>query len=323
MQKFNICVVGVGAWGSNHVRSLISMNHSVGCVDQNHEKLIEIKTLFPSIKHFSRIEDTFKEKFDGYIIATPPASHTELAKIVILNGKPLLIEKPLSLTLSEAKEIKAFLVKYGGKLMVGHLMLFHPAIIKIKSMIDEQKIGDIQYIYSNRLNLGTVRKEENVFWSFAPHDISIFQYFSNSFPCKVDSFGGDFLQKGIHDTTITYLKYPNGIQGHIYVSWLHPFKEHRLVVIGSKGSIHFEDSINSKPLQFYEKDNSETQNPIILKNKIAKIIEYDDLMPLNNELNYFIEMIKGNSDQRSDIDHVINVVKILETASSSLDLNRK
>ena len=119
-------------------------------------------------------------------------------------------------------------------MIVGHLLLFHPAIIKIKSMIDKGDIGKIQYIYSNRLNLGKVRKNENVVWSFAPHDIALFQYFTDSFPKQVDSMGGDFLQKGVHDTTITYLKYPKKIHGHIYVSWLHPFKEHRLVIIGSK-----------------------------------------------------------------------------------------
>jgi len=126
------------------------------------------------------------------------------------------------------------------------------------------------------------------------------------------------LQKNIHDTTITYLKYPNGIQGHIYVSWLHPFKEHRLVIIGTKGSLHFEDSSENKPLLFYEKDESHNQDSIKLINKIPKKIDYKKAMPLENELNNFIEIIKGDSVDCANIDHGIDVVKILEMASSSL-----
>ena len=274
-----------------------------------------------SMQVFFLMMKSFAENFDGYIIATPSITHAKLAKLIISNNKPVLVEKPLSISVSESKEIKSVLKKHNGRLVVGHLLLFHPAIQKIKSMIDKGKIGEIQYIYSNRLNFGRVRTEENVFWSFAPHDISLFQYYSNSFPLKVFSLGGDFLQKNIHDTTITYLKYPNGIQGHIYVSWLHPFKEHRLVVIGSKGSLHFEDSINSKPLLFYEKDDC--KDILSLKNKIPKKIEYQSVLPLENELKYFIEVIKGSPTKIANIDEGMDVIKILEMASKSLSLKNK
>ena len=321
MQQIKICVIGVGGWGLNHIKTLNSLDVIVGCVDTNLEKLKKIKFAFPNINCFSNLEDTFKEDFHGYIIATPPSSHSELAKLIISKNKPVLVEKPLTLSIAESKEIKSQITKYDGKLIVGHLMLFHPAILKIKSMIDNGEIGKIQYIYSNRLNLGKVRTDENVFWSFAPHDISLFQFFSNSFPSEVVSIGGDFLQKKIHDTTISYLKYPNGIQGHIYVSWLHPFKEHRLVIIGSKGTLHFEDSAENKPLLLYEKDNFQDQNELSLKNKIPKKIEYESTMPLENELKYFIGIIKGNPIERANIDEGIDVIKILEIASKSLKSN--
>ena len=138
--------------------------------------------------------------------------------------------------------------------MVGHLLLFHPAFIKIKNIIDEGKIGEIQYIYSNRLNLGSFRNDENVLWSFAPHDISLFNYFFEEFTIQMYfSNGVDILQKGIHDTSITSFKYDGNKMGHIFVSWLHPFKEHRFVIIGSKGMLHFEDAGESKKLIFYKK----------------------------------------------------------------------
>tara|TARA_Y100001970_G_scaffold147883_1_gene181524 strand:+ start:4294 stop:5262 length:969 start_codon:yes stop_codon:yes gene_type:complete len=321
LKKIRICVIGVGDWGINHVKTLFSLNISVGCVDKDSKQLQKIKSQFPKINCFSSIEQSFDGNYDGYIVATPAITHTKIAKLLISNHKPVLVEKPLSLTVSESKEIKSHLIKHNGKLIVGHLLLFHPAIQKIKSMINKGKIGNIQYIYSNRLNLGTVRTEENVFWSFAPHDISLFQFFSNSYPSEVVSKGGAFLQKNIHDTTITYLKYPNGIKGHIYVSWLHPFKEHRLVVIGSKGSLHFEDSADNKPLLFYEKDNSEKQDTLSLKNKMSKKIEYEISMPLENELKYFIRIIKGDPIKESNIDEGIDVIRILEIASKSLNSN--
>ena len=321
MEKMKICVIGGGRWGVNHIKTLYSLNISVGCVDTKLNQLKKLKSQFHQIVCFSSIEESFRENFDGYVIATPAFTHAKLAKLIISNNKPVLVEKPLSVSVSQSKEIKSALNKYDGRLVVGHLLLFHPAIQKIKSMIDNGKIGEIQYIYSNRLNFGRVRTEENVFWSFAPHDISLFQFYSNSFPSKVFSLGGDFLQKNIHDTTITYLKYPNGIQGHIYVSWLHPFKEHRLVVIGSKGSLHFEDSINNKPLLFYEKDDS--KGILSLKNKIPKKIEYQSVLPLENELKYFIEVIKGKPTEIANIDEGMDVIKILEMASKSLNLKNK
>ena len=320
MKKIKICVIGAGKWGANHVKTLFSMNISVGCVDINLNQLQKIKSQFHQLNCFSSIEESFKENFDGYIISTPAFTHAKLAKLILSINKPVLVEKPLCTSVSEAKEIKSILKKNDGKLIVGHLLLFHPAIQKIKSMIDEGRIGEIQYIYSNRLNFGTVRTEENVFWSFAPHDISLFQFFSNSFPSKIFSMGGDYLQKNIHDTTLTYIKYPNGIQGHIYVSWLHPFKEHRLVVIGSKGSVHFEDSTINKPLLFYEKDHA--QDIQLMKNKIPKKIEYKSVLPLENELKYFIEAINGNPIKIANIDQGMDVIKILEIASDSLSHNQ-
>ena len=321
LRKIRICVIGAGRWGLNHIKTLFSLNISVGCIDLDTKQLQKVKSIFPEINCSSSLRESFEEDFDGYIVATPPSTHAELAKLIISKHKPVLIEKPLSLSLKESKEIKSYLIKYNGKLIVGHQLLFHPAVLKIKSMINKGEIGDIQYIYSNRLNLGTVRTEENVFWSFAPHDISLFQFFSNSFPSKIFSMGGDFLQKNIHDTTITYLKYPNKIQGHIYVSWLHPFKEHRLVIIGSKGTLHFEDSAETPPLLFYEKDDSHDQNVLSLKNKISKKIEYEPVEPLVNELKYFIEIINGHPINKANIDEGIDVINILELASKSLNSN--
>ena len=165
----------------------------------------------------------------------------------------MLVEKPLTLDSISATKLCDYAEEMNVNLMVGHVLLFHPAFQKMKQIISDGKIGDIQYIYSNRLNLGTFRTNENVFWSFAPHDISLFNFFFNQEPLSITSRGIDILQKNIHDSSITSFKYKNNKMGHIFVSWLHPFKEHRFVIIGSKGMLHFEDSLKDKPILFYDK----------------------------------------------------------------------
>ena len=318
MIDINICVVGAGRWGKNHINTLNELGVKIGIVEKNGRAKKNINKLFRNLTCFDSIDASFKQKFDGYIIATPATTHFEIAKKILINQKPVLVEKPLSLSTKDGEELLSIVKKTNGKLIVGHLLLFHPAIIKMKELIDNGIIGDIQYLYSNRLNLGVVRKEEDVLWSFAPHDIALFQNFANLFPNEISTSGGAYLQKGIFDTTITYIKYPNGIQGHIYVSWLHPFKEHRLVIIGSKGTLHFEDSSDGKPLLFYEKERIANEE-ILLKNKIPRLIKYDSELPLVNELKYFIEIIKGRSIEKATIQEGIDVVQILEMATNSLN----
>ena len=203
------------------------MGVDVGCIELDLEKIKNLD--FPHLLQFDSFEKSLKSNFDGYIIATPSKTHTEITKKVVLNDKPVLVEKPLSLSVNEAMDIRSLLAKRNGKLVVGHLLLFHPAFQKAKSLVEQGLVGKVKYMYSNRLNMGKVRADENVLWSYGPHDISLFQYFINSFPNTVTSFGKKILQKNIHDTVIVNLSYQNDIKGHIFNSWLHPFKEHRFV----------------------------------------------------------------------------------------------
>ena len=194
-----------------------------------------------------------------------------------------------------------------------------PYTTLFRSLINEGKIGHLQYIYSNRLNFGQVRTQEDVFWSLATHDISIFQYFTDSFPIEIKAQGSSFLQKGIHDSTITYLKYPNGEEGHIFVSWLHPFKEQRLVVIGSEAMITFEDSAEGKPLKLYSK-KFDMRNGVPEKTDgPMRQIEYEKKMPLSEELKYFVEHLDGTVIQIANGQHALEVTKILVEASNQLE----
>ena len=313
----NICVIGGGRWGENHIRTLFEMGNLGGIVEANPKRLRELLEQYP-VKGFQDVEMALKENFDGFTIAAPAPLHYDIAKLLLEHGKSVLVEKPMTLSSETSLELVELAKAKGAQLMVGHVLLFHPAIVKIKELIDNGKIGELYYIYSNRLNLGTVRTEENVFWSFAPHDISVLNYFVGEVSQCIESKGAKFLQKNVYDYTMTQLTYPNNIHAHILVSWLHPFKEHRMVVIGSRGMISFEDSSPEKEIKFYNKHIEFEQGiPIKVENP-TEIIPYEKKQPLTEELNYFVENLDKKieiADGRSGYE----VVKVLEKAQELID----
>lgn len=313
-----VCVVGAGRWGKNHVKTLNELEVLGGVVDSNPETLNTLKSQYPEIKTFLNLEDALNESFDGFTVATPAETHLEVGLKIIEAKKPLLIEKPLALSKSDAELLTKKAKDNKVPLMVGHVMLFHPGIQKIKELIDSGRLGKLQYIYSNRLNLGTVRTEENILWSFAPHDISIFQYLTNSNPTQVISEGAAFVQPHIHDSTVTILKYPNNIVGHIFVSWLHPFKEHRIVVIGSKGMISFDDASEEKELFFYEKGVDIVSGQPVRRDGPTERIPYQKLSPLTCELQAFLKAIKTGEAPLSDGKSGVEVLSILELATKDV-----
>ena len=313
-----ICVVGAGRWGMNHVRTLYKLGALGGIVETNSDILRLIQTEFKDIEYFGNLDDAFNYGFRGFTVATPAETHYDIARKIIKNGTHLLVEKPITLNKTDAISLHKLAIENKVNLMVGHVLLFHPAFEKIKDLIEDGTLGDLQYIYSNRLNLGTIRTEENVFWSFAPHDIALFQWLTGSFPDKITSHGMDILQNGIHDTTITTLEYPDRLMGHIYVSWLHPFKEHRFVVVGSKGMIRFEDSVEGKPLVFYDKSIEWEEGKPIPKNGNTSRIEYESGMSLTRELQYFVDHLNGDSINKSNGESAIEVMDILEIATERL-----
>ena len=317
MSKKRICVIGAGAWGKNHIRTLNGLDALAGIVETNQTNGAKIQSDYPGIEFFNSVRSAIKYGFDGFIVATPAETHFEIGHQLVTAGYPVLIEKPLALNARDAKILVAEVEKSNVTLMVGHLLLFHPAIQKIKELLSSGRIGSLQYIYSNRLNLGTVRTEENVFWSFAPHDISIFQYLIESDPIQISSRGAAYVQENLYDTTMTTLTYENNIQGHIYVSWLHPFKEHRLVVVGDKGMIRFEDSAENKPLMIYDKGIDWEQGKPIKRDGPAEMVDYKPGLPLTLELEYFLNHLKI-TPAIADGKNGLSVVKILEQATKSM-----
>ena len=317
MNKKCICVGGAGSWGKNHIRTLNELGALAGIVETSQNHKAKIQTDYQDIKFFNNIRGAIEYGFDGFTVATPAETHFEIGNQLLTAGYPVLIEKPLALNTQDAKTLVEISENNHVTLMVGHLLLFHPAIQKIKELLSLGRIGSLQYIYSNRLNLGTVRTEENVFWSFAPHDISIFQYLIESDPVHISSQGAAYVQDGLYDTTMTTLTYENNIQGHIYVSWLHPFKEHRLVVVGDKGMIHFDDSAENKPLMIYDKGIDWEQGKPVMRDGPTEIVDYEPGLPLTLEMEYFINHL-SELPAIADGKNGLSVVSILEQATQSM-----
>lgn len=309
MQK-KICVIGGGRWGENHIRTLFQMGNLAGIVEVNPKRLNELIEKYP-VRGFNQIEAAFHQNFDGYIIATPAETHYPLGKILLENGLSTLIEKPMALSSHHTAELIEIADKTKARLMVGHILLFHPAIKKIKEIIDSGKIGRLYYIYSTRLKLGTVRTDEDVFWSFAPHDVSVLDYLVGQPIINVEAKGVKFLQDKICDIVIAQFEYPGNIHAHIFVSWLNPFKEQKLVVIGSQGMLSVNDATLEKNIIYHQKHINWCNGRPVTAVEPDEIVPYRKLMPLEEELRYFVENLDKEiacSDGRTG--HM--VVKVLE-----------
>lgn len=315
-------IVGCGKWGINHIKTahkLLGENLVYVCdIDPKKEEIVN--SISPNIKFCNDFSSLMKKSdINSVIIATPAETHYELSKMCLVNNKNILTEKPLTLFSSETTNLIEIAEKNNLKIMVGHVLLFHPAIIKLKNLVDQGLIGNIQYIYSNRLNLGTIRKEENILWSFAPHDISIIQFLVGEKPVSVHAEGATFVQKNIEDTTLTFLKYRNNVHAHIFVSWLHPFKEQRLVVIGDKGMFVFEDSLKQEKLKYFKKGFNIIGDSIEKFESEYEVISFDDKPALEEEQKHFFESILNKTIPKTDGFHAREVLEILEQAQLSLN----
>lgn len=304
-----ICVIGGGRWGQNHIKTLFEMGNLAGIVEAEASRLNELLQKYP-VKGFADLDEAIATGFDGYTVATPAVTHYSIGKKLLELGNHVLIEKPLTLSSAQSKELVEIAKKNGSQLMVGHLMLFHPAVRKIKELVSEGKIGRLHYIYSTRLNFGTVRTEESVFWSFAPHDISILNYLVDGSPVSIEAKGAKFLQDQVYDVTMAQLEYPDNIHGHIFVSWLHPFKEQRLVLIGSKGMLSYEDS-KEKEIFYYNKHFEIIDGQPLKYEEPDQVIPYEKTLPLTEELKYFVDHL-DTGIQVADGQSGYEVVKVLE-----------
>ena len=246
-----IGLIGCGQWGRNLARNLAKLGALRAVCDPHSASVEKMVDLYPSAVARTSEQIFADSEIDACVIATPVVTHVELARQAIEAGKDVFVEKPLAVTVAEGRAIAELANQRGRILMVGHLLEYHPAIERLRSLIAEGNLGRIYYIYSNRLNLGRIRTEENALWSFAPHDIHVMLRILGEEPIEVSCHGGNYLNQRVSDVTMSNLAFANGVRGHIFVSWLHPYKDHRLVVVGERKMAVFDDAGGSTKLRLY------------------------------------------------------------------------
>jgi UDP-2-acetamido-3-amino-2,3-dideoxy-glucuronate N-acetyltransferase len=323
-EEIKLAVIGSGKWGMNHVRTAYGLlGDNLKCVcDMNADNEEKVKEISDTINFTTELNDVLNDsEINSVIVATPAETHFKISKKCLESNKHVLVEKPITLVSEDAKVLVDIAKEKNKKLMVGHVLLYHPAIVEIKEMLNNGKLGKLQYIYSNRLNLGTVRSEENILWSFAPHDISIMQFLTDNNPVNVYAKGAVFLQNDIEDTTLTFLEYPDNVHAHIFVSWLHPFKEHRLLVIGDEGMLVFEDSLKNEKLKFYKKGYHKVNGTLEKFDNDYEVVETESKQPLTEEQKHFYDCIVEGKKPLTNGVHAVEVLEILEKAQRSLKSN--
>lgn len=315
-----VAVIGFGYWGQNLVRNF----HEIGALECVCESDAAHKADFQSRYPASRIVTSYEEvlsdkNVSGVVIATPAESHSKMVEQALLSGKDVFVEKPLCLSAEKGADLVELAKTKGRVLMVGHLLWYHPAVLKLKQLIDDGELGHIQYIYSTRLNLGKIRKEENILWSFAPHDLSVILGLLGEIPSDIKAQGGNYLQQNVTDVTVSLLSFPSGVKAHIFVSWLHPFKEQKLVVVGDKKMAVFNDVESENKLLLYPHAIEWKKQVPIASKAQAQAIEIGREEPLRQECLHFLEAIEKRSTPRTDGAEALRVLRVLQQCQHALN----
>ncbi len=327
MNKVKVGIIGLGAWGRNLARNFAELP---GCelaivADAEEKRRKLVAEIAPGARFVSNPEEIFSDStIQAVIVSTPPATHFELGKKALEAGKDLFVEKPLVLDVKQGEDLVRLAEKNKRILMVGHIMVYHPATLKLKEYIDRGEFGDIYYLYATRVNLGKVRDIENALWSFAPHDISMVLFFLGRLPKQVTATGQAYLQPGIEDVCFLTMHFDGGQMAHIHVSWLDPHKDRKVTIVGSKKMAVFDDSASSEKIWIFDKgvnihaDYSTYGEYLALRSGDILIPKVDLKEPLKLECQHFIDSVQMRKPPRSDGKNGLEVLRVLEAAQRSL-----
>ncbi len=315
-----IAAVGFGSWGRNLARNFAELGALAGICEidpglrracgESHPRA----RWYPDFTRVLRDDD-----IEAVAIATPAETHGELVRRALIAGKDVFVEKPLCLSVDEAATLVDLARKRRRILMVGHLLRYHPAVLKLKSLVDAGELGRIRYIYSCRLNLGRIRREENSLWSFAPHDISVILDLLGEMPDAVRAQGGNYLHARVADVTVSLLSFPSGVKAHVFVSWLHPYKEQKLVVIGDRKMAVFDDIEKTEKLRMYPHSIEwKDQVPVVNKAEAA-VVPFDPGEPLRAECLHFLDCLRSRRDPRTDGAEGVRVLRVLQQCQDALE----
>lgn len=308
-------VAGCGYWGKNHVRNFQQLGALGAVVDPSEAGRSLARQMAPEAAVFSDFSEFLKADIQGVVLATPARSHASMTVQALEAGKDVLVEKPLALTYREGRKVCDLADKTDRLLMVGHLLEYHPSFVALQQQIQARRLGDLHYLYSNRLSLGQVRKEENVLWSFAPHDIEMLLTTASLTPARVLATGSQMLQPGIDDLVQVRLEFRRGLAGHALLSWINPIKEQRLVVIGNQAMAVFDGVTGALTIQ----DCSFSPQTGLVKGPL-ETIQAPQEEPLTLECQAFLDSIRTRRPSRTNARQSLNVVAVLEAAQVSLQL---
>ncbi len=324
----NLAIAGIGAWGRNLLRNFYNLSGGrlVLVCDQDEKRLDYAKSNYVGIEATTNFDDVLsRDDIEALILATPPAEHFRMAMAAIEAGKDVFVEKPLVLSVADGEHLVEAAEKANRILMVGHIMVYHPATIYLKSLISDNELGRVYYLYASRVNLGKVRDIENALWSFAPHDISIILFLLEKDPVRVTATGSAYLQPGIEDVAFLTMHFGDGTMAHIHVSWLDPHKDRKLVVVGSKKMAVFDDVQASEKIRLYDKGVTTRQDYetygeyLSIRTGDILIPQVKSSEPLAEECRHFLQCIEKRERPRSDGTEGLRVLRVLDAAQKSLE----
>jgi predicted dehydrogenase len=326
--KVRVGVVGLGYWGPNLARNFDRLADAelAFCCDLDEANLAKARGLYPNAVVTDDLDVLLgDDSLDAVVVATSVPTHYALGKRALEAGKHTFIEKPIALRAADAEDLVSTATAKGVKLMVGHLLEYHPAVDKMKQLIDAGELGRVFYVYANRLNLGKVRKDENALWSLGPHDISVINYLTGEEPQEVSARGECYLQDDVEDVVFGYIRYPSGMVGHLHVSWLDPHKSRKITVVGEKKMVVFDDMEADRKVTVYDKGATTTRTQFDTYGEFVTL-HFGDIHiprigndePLRVECAHFVDCIVNDRQPRSDGRDALNVVRVLEAMERSL-----
>ncbi len=321
-----LAVVGAGVWGNNLLRNFFELDrvYLKTVCDTSPEVLQRVQQQYPLLRRVSSYEEVLADRaIEAVVLSTPAAQHFSMASQALERGKHVFVEKPMCLREDEALQLAELSRKAQRQLMVGHLLLYHPAITQLQQWIREGELGKLLYFSSRRLNLGCIQKEESALWSLAPHDLALLLFLFDEFPLSLSAYGGAFLQKGIEDLVTLNLRFPQGQLAHIQVSWLAPRKERELLVVGDRKMALFDDTHPTEKLHLYDRGASPAmawKDGVFfhLRHGPTLVPSLPTVEPLRLECLRFVEAIRSGHPPLSDGWHGLQIVRLLAAAEQSL-----
>jgi UDP-2-acetamido-3-amino-2,3-dideoxy-glucuronate N-acetyltransferase len=315
-----VAVVGAGTWGRHVARNLEDLGALAAVCDTSPARLAEWRGrdghLALCATHRAVLRDP---GIDAVAIATPAETHADLVEDALRAGKDVLVEKPLCLAVARGERLVQLARERGRILMVGHLLRYHGAVLRLQELVAAGALGRLRYLYSSRLNLGRIRREENILWSFAPHDLSVILGLIGEMPDRVQAQGGNYLHQQVADVTVTLLAFPSGVKAHVFVSWLHPFKEQKLVVVGERKMAVFDDvEPHDKLLLYPHSIDWKAQVPVTSRAE-AEVVAFDPVEPLRAECRHFLDCLRTRTPPRTDGEEGLRVLRVLERCQHALD----